>query len=607
MFKNYGKKIFMANAQPSVQKIKDFDEREIHNELDTLRHSCAHILAHAIQRLYPTAKFGIGPTVEDGFYYDLSLDYTLTPEDLPRIEEEMKKIISENQPFSRKELRAAEAISLFEKLNQPFKVEIIKSLGGEIWSTYQEGEFIDLCRGPHVQRTGDIKAFKLLSIAGAYWRGNPENPQLQRIYGTAFFTQKDLDDYLYRLEEAKKRDHRKLGRELDLFSFDPIAPGSPFFHPKGTVLYNRLVQYVRELYQQYDYQEIITPQILNVSLWHKSGHYENYKENMYFTDIEKSEYAVKPMNCPASTFIYSSHKRSYRELPLRFADFGRLHRYEPSGALSGLTRVRTFCQDDAHVFCTLEQVEREMALLIDMILQTYQLFEFTSVQIGLSTRPEKRVGTDALWDQAEQALTQALMNKKQKFHINEGDGAFYGPKIDFIVHDALKRPWQLGTIQLDFNMPERFELEYTAPDNHPHRPVMIHRAVLGSIERFLGVLIEHYAGAFPFWLAPLQCMIVPVNPEHQAYCENIHETLKSHGIRTAIDMRNESLGLKTREAQTQKIPYMLVAGKKEMDQQTIAARKYGEKTTATYTQSELLNLLMSLNKIGSPSRLPIHG
>lgn len=580
----------------------DFSEREITNELDTLRHSAAHIMAHAVKRLWPQAKFGIGPTIDEGFYYDIDLDVQITPEDLPRIEAEMEKIAKENSPFVRKEMTREQAIALFKSLEQPFKIEIINDLNQNQYSAYEEGDFVDLCRGPHVRKSGELKAFKLLSIAGAYWRGNQKNKQLQRIYGTAFLKQQDLTDYLFQIEEAKKRDHRKLGKELDLFSFQSFAPGSPFFHPKGTLLYNRLVQYIRDLYKPFNYLEIITPQILDASLWHRSGHYENYKENMYFTEIEEREFAVKPMNCPASTFVYSSSKRSYRDLPLRLADFGRLHRYEKSGALAGLTRVRTFCQDDAHIFCTPDQIQEEIKSLIDMIMGTYKVFGFGEVKILLSTRPEKRVGTDSLWDTAETSLAQALDSRGLKYVVNQGDGAFYGPKIDFVVSDALKRGWQLGTIQLDFNLPERFDLNYVGADNALHRPVMIHRAVLGSLERFIGVAIEHFAGAFPFWLAPVQAVIIPIGVEPEKHCAEFQEELKRRGHRVELDSRNESMGLKTREAQTQKIPLMLVVGKREMESNTFSVRKYGEKASAVMTKSELFTMLEELERQGQPYR-----
>lgn len=583
----------------SKANIADLVEPEIHSEVETMRHSAAHVMAHAVQRLWPQAKFGIGPTIENGFYYDIDLDIKLTPEDLPKIEAEMAKVIKENQTFIRKEHSVDEALALFRKLNQPFKIEIIENLrdnaGATRVSTYGEGEFIDLCRGPHIQQAGGIKAFKLLSIAGAYWRGNEKNPQLQRIYGTAFGSKAELDEYLHLLEEAKKRDHRKLGKELDLFSFHPEAPASPFFHPKGTVVYNRLVQYIRDLYGPYEYDEVITPQIMDVALWHKSGHYANYKENMYFTEIDEREFAVKPMNCPASTFIYASQKRSYRDLPLRLADFGRVHRYEKSGAVAGLTRVRTFCQDDAHIFCTLDQIEPEIRKVISMILKTYELFNFDDIKIFLSTRPEQRAGSDAVWDRAEEALKKVLDRLGRPYQINPGDGAFYGPKIDFQIRDALKRYHQCGTIQLDFNMPDRFDLEYIGADNASHRPVMVHRAVLGSLERFIGVLIEHVAGAFPFWLSPVQARLVPIKDSHNDYCYAFAHELKKRGLRVEVDSRNESMGLKTREAQMAKIPFSLVAGDREIQNKQFAVRKYGEKESKVMSQDEVLALFAELN------------
>ncbi len=578
----------------------DLQEPEIHSELETMRHSCAHIMAHAIQKLWPQAKFGIGPTVEDGFYYDVDLNVKLTPEDLPRIEKEMAAIIKANQPFVRKEHSVSEALEQFKKLGQPFKIEIIETLkstmGATTVSTYGEGDFTDLCRGPHVAATGAIKAFKLLSIAGAYWRGSEKNPQLQRIYGTAFGSQAELDEHLKLLEEAKKRDHRKLGRELELFTFLPEAPASPFFYPKGTIIYNRLVQYIRDLYKKYDYSEVITPQIMDVSLWKTSGHYDNYVDNMYFTEIDEREFGVKPMNCPSHCILYGTLKHSYRDLPLRYADFGRLHRYEKSGVTHGLTRVRSFCQDDAHVFCTQDQIEGEISKVTEMIFKTFDLFGFADVQIFLSTRPEKRVGSDALWDEAEAALKRSLDSLGRPYTVNPGDGAFYGPKIDFIVKDALKRSWQLSTIQLDFNLPERFDLAYTASDNSPKRPVMIHRAVLGSLERFIGVLTEHVGGAFPFWLAPIQARLVPIKDTHVEFCREFAAKLKTMGIRVDIDDRNESMGLKTREAQVAKIPFALAAGDREIQAASFAVRKYGEREQKVMTMDEIMALFTGLNE-----------
>jgi threonyl-tRNA synthetase len=585
-----------------MSNLADFDEPEIHSDVETMRHSAAHVMAHAIQKIWPHAKFGIGPTVENGFYYDVDLkDVKLTPEDLVKIEAEMKKIIKSGAAFERTEHTIDEAIALFKRLEQPFKVEIIENLrdqaGATTVSTYKEGTFIDLCRGPHVKNAASIKAVKLTSVAGAYWRGSEKNPQLQRIYGVGFLKQEELAEYLHMLEEAKKRDHRKLGKELDLFSFIPEAPASPFFHPKGTVVYNRLVQLMRDLYQPFGYDEVITPQILDVALWKRSGHYENYKDSMYFTEVDERQFAVKPMNCPGHTFIYASQKRSYRDLPLRLADFGRLHRYEKSGVTAGLTRVRTFCQDDAHIFCAPEQIETEINNVVQMILNVYDLFGFDQIKIFLSTRPEKRVGSDELWDKAENALRSVLDKLGRPYSINPGDGAFYGPKIDFQIGDALKRFHQLGTIQLDFNMPERFELGYIGADNTEHRPVMVHRAVLGSLERFIGILIEHVTGAFPFWLAPVQARIVPITDAHNTYAKDFMKKLKDMGLRIDLDDRNESMGLKTRESQIQKIPFALVAGDREVEAGQFALRKYGERESKVMTQDEIIKLFTELNDL----------
>jgi len=589
-----------SKANVTENQLADLIEPEIHSELETMRHSTAHVMAHAIKQIWPKARFGIGPTVENGFYYDIDIDTKLTPEDLPKIEAEMKKLVKAGARFERSELPVSEAIEYFKKTDQKFKVEIIENLRdlnqAKTVSLYREGDFTDLCRGPHIDSTAKVGAFKLMSIAGAYWRGNEKNPQLQRIYGSAFLTQAELDEYLHLLEEAKKRDHRKLGKELDLFSFQPEAPGSPFFHAKGTIVYNRLQQYVRDLYGPYEYDEIITPQIFNANLWKVSGHYENYKDSMFFTEVDEREFGIKPMNCPASTFVYSSQKRSYRDLPLRLADFGRLHRNEISGALAGLVRVRSFCQDDAHIFCTPEQIEKEITKVVTMILKTYELFGFDHVTIFLSTRPEKRVGADTLWDRAEVALKAVLDGIQKPYTINPGDGAFYGPKIDFAVQDALKRDWQLGTIQLDFNLPDRFKLEYTGADNGAHQPVMVHRAVLGTLERFIGILIEHVAGAFPFWLAPVQARLVPIKDLHNDYCREFQRRLRAElGLRLDIDDRNESMGLKTREAQTQKIPFSLVAGDREAAANQFAVRKYGERESKVMTQDEIIALFRELD------------
>jgi threonyl-tRNA synthetase len=577
------------------------------SELETMRHSCAHVMAHAISRLWPEAKFGIGPTVEDGFYYDVDLPVKLVPEDLKKIEKEMNRIIGSGQEFVRREHTIEEALGKFKAMNQPFKVEIIETLrdqfGATSVSTYSEGEFTDLCRGPHVERASKIKAFKLMSLAGAYWRGSEKNPMLQRIYGTAFATQEALDEHLNLLEEAKRRDHRKLGKELDLFAFHPEAPASPFFHPKGTIVYNRLVQYVRDMYAYYGYDEVITPQIFDTVLWKTSGHYENYKDDMFFVakgtdaDAQDREFAVKPMNCPASTYIFSAHKRSYRDLPLRLADFGRLHRNELSGVTAGLTRVRTFCQDDAHVYCTMDQIESEIGKIMDMVVKSYTLFDFKvdELELFLSTRPEKRIGSDEVWDRAEGALKNILDNLGRPYGLDEGGGAFYGPKIDIKVKDALRRKWQLATVQLDFNLPERFDCSYVGSDNIAHRPVVIHKAVLGSLERFLGVFIEHCAGAFPFWLAPVQCRLIPITEAHIPFCEEMGKKLKELGIRFEMDSRNEKMGLKTREAQMAKIPLMLVAGDREMSEGAFAVRNYGAKDSQTLKIDEILAQMKEWN------------
>jgi threonyl-tRNA synthetase len=591
----------MSNSNQEV--LAEITEPSELNELETVRHSCAHIMAHAISRIWKDAKFGIGPTVEDGFYYDVDLPVKLTAEDLPKIEKEMKRIIKENKEFVRREHSIAEATAMFKEMNQPFKVEIIETLKNNFnatsVSTYQEGEFTDLCRGPHVKKPSDVKAFKLMSLAGAYWRGSEKNPMLQRIYGTAFLTEAALAEHLHFIEEAKRRDHRKLGKELDLFAFHPVAPASPFFHPKGTVVYNRLVQYVRDMYTYYQYDEVITPQIFDTELWKTSGHYDNYKDDMFFIHEKEREFGVKPMNCPTSTFIFSAHKRSYRDLPLRYADFGRLHRNELSGVTAGLTRVRSFCQDDAHVYCTLDQVEGEIDKVMDMILKTYKVFDFdlNEMEVHLSTRPEKRIGTDAVWDQAEGSLKTVLDKMGKPYGIDEGGGAFYGPKIDIKFKDALKRKWQLATVQLDFNLPDRFDCSYVGSDNTAHRPVVIHRAVLGSLERFMGVFIEHVAGAFPFWLAPIQCRLIPITEIHNAYCSEFADVLKRNGIRVEMDDRNEKMGLKTREAQMQKIPLMLVVGDREMEEGSFAVRAYGAKESVVQKKDEILQQLLELNDL----------
>jgi threonyl-tRNA synthetase len=541
--------------------------------LDLIRHSTAHLLAHAVKRLYPSARVGIGPVIEDGFYYDFWVDKPFTPEDLPVIEAEMQKVAAEGVEVVREDLGREAAIARFEAMGEPLKVEVVAGIpSGDLISGYRQGDFYDLCRGPHVPNTAKLKAFKLLSIAGAYWKGDEKNQMLSRIYGTAFHTQKELDEHLKRLEEAKARDHRKLGKELGLYSFHPEAPASPFFHPKGTQVYNELVTYIRELYFKYDYSEVITPQILDVALWKTSGHYENYAENMYFTTAEEREYAVKPMNCPSHCIMFGSQKRSYRDLPIRYADFGRLHRYERSGVTHGLTRVRTFCQDDGHLFCTPEQVKAEMANFLSLLTEVYDTFGFEGMRVALSTRPEKRLGSDQVWDEAESALGKALDEAGMPYTLNPGEGAFYGPKIEFQILDALKRPWQLGTLQVDYMMPERFNLTYTRPDGGEGRPIMLHRAILGSLERFMGILVEHTAGAFPAWLAPVQVAILPITDRAHSFSQEAAARAKAHGLRMELDLRNESLKAKIRDAQLAKVPYMLVIGDREAEARTVSVR-----------------------------------
>lgn len=547
---------------------------EQYTDLDKLRHSCSHVLAQAVKRKYPHAKLGIGPPVEDGFFYDIHLPEPLSEDDLKEIEAEMEKIIRADYPFEKKKVTVDEARGIFRDKKEDFKLEMVEqaSAAGEALSVVIDGEFCDLCKYPHAHSTGLIKAFKLTNIAGAYWRGIETNPVMQRVYGTAFFSKKDLEEFEHLRAEAKKRDHRKLGKELDLFMFTPLAPASPIFKPKGTIIYNLLQDYIRGLYRREGYQEVITPQVFDVELWKKSGHYEKYKDNMYFTTVEERDCAVKPMNCPSHTLIYSSDLRSYRDLPIRIADFGRLHRYERSGVTAGLTRVRTFSQDDAHIFCREDQIGQEIAGVCRMIREVYETFGFPECKVFLSTRPERKVGSDAIWDKAEAALEEAVRANGLSYTVNAGDGAFYGPKIDFIVQDALRRDWQLGTIQLDFNMPERFELEYKTADGGTARPVMVHRAVLGSLERFMGILIEHYGGAFPLWLAPMQVSVIPVSRPHEAYAAEVAQTLSVQGFRVEVQCPDETLGARIRKAQAEKVPYMLVVGDKEAQSGTVAVR-----------------------------------
>ncbi|HEY3169544.1 MAG TPA: threonine--tRNA ligase [Thermoanaerobaculia bacterium] len=536
------------------------------------RHSTAHLTAQAVKRLFPDVQIGIGPPIENGYYYDFLPKRPFTPEDLERIEAEMRKIISEDLEISRLEMPVSEAIAIFEGQNDPLKVQIARELGDEHVSCYRQGEFIDLCRGPHVASTGRLGVFKLTHTAGAYWKGDEKNPMLQRIYGASFLKQNELDEYLKRLEDAKARDHRRLGRELELFTFHPLAPASPFFLPKGTVLYNELLTYMREEYRRRGYDEVITPQVYDAELFKISGHYANYHDNMYFTEIEEREFGVKPMNCPGHHLLFKERLWSYRDLPVRFADFGRLHRYERSGVTAGLTRVRTFSQDDSHIYTPVDRVESEVHAFVDFLDSVYSVFGFEEVDISVGLRPPQRMGSDEEWDRAEAALESALKKIGRPYVVTPGDGNFYGPKIDFRVKDAIGRPWQLGTIQYDSAQPERFDLTYIGEDGKPHRPVVLHRALLGSLERFIGILIEHTSGNFPFWIAPVQAVVLPVSDRFVQAARVVADRLSAARLRVEMDDRNEKLGARIRKAELQKVPCMLVIGEKESAAGTVSVR-----------------------------------
>ncbi|MFL0194584.1 threonine--tRNA ligase [Clostridium sp. WILCCON 0269] len=537
-----------------------------------LRHTASHILAQAIKKLYPEVKLAIGPAIDSGFYYDVDAEFSFTPELLQKIENKMNEIVKENIKLEKFELPREEAIKLMEEKKEPYKVELIKDLPEDaVISFYKQGDFVDLCAGPHVPSTGRAKAIKLLSIAGAYWRGNENNKMLQRIYGTVFEKKSELENYLKLMEEAKRRDHRKLGKELDLFSIHEEGPGFPFFHPKGMVIRNTLQNFWREMHAKAGYDEIMTPIILNEELWHRSGHWDHYKENMYFTKIDDENYAIKPMNCPGSILVYKNAIRSYRDLPKRFAEMGVVHRHEKSGALHGLMRVRCFTQDDAHIFITRDGIADEIMKVIKLIDNFYKVFGFEYF-VELSTRPEDSMGSDEDWEAATEGLKNALEIAGLNYKVNEGDGAFYGPKIDFHLKDCIGRTWQCGTVQLDFQMPEKFDLNYIGADGEKHRPVMVHRVVFGSIERFIGILIEHYAGAFPAWIAPIQVQVMNITDAQGEYVKEIVEKLKENNIRAECDVRNEKIGYKIREAQMQKVPYMIILGDKEMKEKNISVR-----------------------------------
>ena len=555
----------------------------------TLRHTASHILAQAVKRLWPEAKLAIGPAIDKGFYYDIDMEHTLTPEDLGKIEKEMSRIVKENLPITKSVMPRQEAIEFFKSKNEDYKVELIQDLPEDaVISCYSQGDFIDLCAGPHVASTGKVKAFKLQSIAGAYWRGDEKNKMLQRIYGTAFEKKEELDAYLHMLEEAAKRDHRKLGKELGLFVIKEEGPGFPFFLPKGMALRNELENFWREVHHDFEYDEIRTPIILNKHLWETSGHWEHYRENMYTTIIDDEEYAIKPMNCPGGILVYQNEMHSYRDLPLRYAELGLVHRHELSGALHGLFRVRAFTQDDAHVFMLPEQMQSELMKVIELFDRIYSQFGL-KYHVELSTKPDNAMGDDAIWEAATEALRNAIEAKGIDYVINPGDGAFYGPKLDYHIEDSLGRTWQCGTIQLDMNLPERFNVEYIGEDGQKHRTIMIHRACFGSMERFIGILTEHYAGAFPTWMAPVQVKVLPISEKHVEYANQLAKQMRHDYVRVEVDDRNEKIGYKIRQAQMEKVPYMLVVGDKEMEDNSVNVRKHGGDELGTVPFDEFFN------------------
>ena len=557
----------------------------------TLRHTASHILAQAVKRLWPEAKLAIGPAIDKGFYYDIDMEHTLTPEDLGKIEKEMSRIVKENLPITKSVMPRQEAIEFFKSKNEDYKVELIQDLPEDaVISCYSQGDFIDLCAGPHVASTGKVKAFKLQSIAGAYWRGDEKNKMLQRIYGTAFEKKEDLDAYLHLLEEAAKRDHRKLGKELGLFVIKEEGPGFPFFLPKGMALRNELENFWREVHHEFDYEEIRTPIILNKQLWETSGHWFHYRENMYTTIIDDEEYAIKPMNCPGGILVYQNEMHSYRDFPLRYAELGLVHRHELSGALHGLFRVRAFTQDDAHVFMLPDQMQSELMKVIELFDRIYSQFGL-KYHVELSTKPDNAMGDDAIWEAATEALRNAIEAKGIPYVINPGDGAFYGPKLDYHIEDSLGRTWQCGTIQLDMNLPERFQIDYVGEDGQKHRPIMIHRACFGSMERFIGILTEHYAGAFPTWMAPVQVKILPISEKHVEYAKELAKQMHRDYVRVEVDDRSEKIGYKIRQAQMAKVPYMLVVGDKEVEEGTVNVRKHGGDELGSVPFEEFFNAI----------------
>ena len=584
---------YVIDKSGEIEIITNTSEKGI----EIIRHSAAHIMAQAVQRLFPNTKVTIGPVVENGFFYDFDPERPFTEEDLEKIENEMKKIVKENYPFERSEMSAEEAKKFFAEKGETYKVEIIDDLGVDKVSIYKQGEFVDLCRGTHVPSTGYLKAFKLMSTAGAYWRGDSKNKMLQRIYGVAFASKKELDEYLTMMEEAERRDHRKLGKQLNLFFLDEHGPGFPFFMPKGVELFNKLQEIWRVEHKKRGYQEIKTPIMLDRELWEISGHWFNYRENMYTSVIDEKTYAIKPMNCPGSIISYKNNLHSYKDLPLKYGEMGLVHRHEFSGALHGLMRVRAFTQDDAHVFCTKEQIEEQIIEIIDLYDKFYTLFGF-EYHIELSTKPDKAIGSDEIWEMAEANLKSALEHKGIDYKLNPGDGAFYGPKIDFKMKDSIGRIWQCGTIQLDFNLPQRFEMSYIGADGEKHEPVMIHRAMYGSLERFLGILIEHYAGAFPTWLAPVQARILTISDEQVPFAKEVFEKLQNAGIRVELDTRVEKIGYKIREANgDQKIPVQLIVGKNEVANNEVNVRRFGSQDSQNVSVDEIVNILIEESKV----------
>ena len=579
-----------VNNEAGIQIITFKDDEA----LDVMRHSCAHVMADAICRIWPDTKLVYGPTVEDGFYYDIDLDEPIRPTDFESIEKKMAEIVKADKPFIRKEMTKAEALS--KMAGDKYKTDNINRADSDNISFYSNSDdFEDLCRGPHVPSTGKVGSFKVMSVAGAYWHGDPTQKMLQRVYGTTWPAKNELDDYLQRLDEAKKRDHRVLGRQLDLFSFNEAGPGFAFMHSKGMIIWNAIVDFWRTVHDKYGYEEIRTPIILNEELWHKSGHWDNYKENMYFTNVDDVDYAIKPMNCPGGCLVYKTRQHSYREFPMRVAELGLVHRHEASGVMHGLFRVRQFTQDDAHIFCVPEQIESEIIGVIELTFEIYKAFGFEDFHIELSTKPEKHIGSDEIWETATNALEDALKHKAIEYQINEGDGAFYGPKIDFHIRDCLKRSWQLGTIQLDFSMPQRFGLLYTDKDNTDKTPVMIHRAVLGSFERFIGILIEHYGGGFPLWLSPEQVRILPISEKTNDYAKAVEDKLKDASLRCSCDFSNEKINAKIAKAHSEKLPFMLVVGPKEALSDSVNVRIRGFRENKTVGVDEFLT--MAIDKI----------